>query len=320
MQLHVTARQIAPTITPTCQCKGMSVCTSTSMASFMLRAPRRVHHRTSPWYTYAQTVYQGSPPLPFDVSRLELLYPALLPTQVCTVASHMNEALLRPFVKECTASLCAEWMPKSPPSTAAAKAFAANRTYIRIPAPSDINRGAFGHAVILQSRRRASLGSNTWVEVTRHSDPAEGRNGYGCWLYPAVGSGVWVNTRRLRTWATRRHSWSDLRSNDSAYAAMVAHGGWDAFEILRSHGRAMGWMQMGPTAGSHELVLTDTQCLHGNGDDVGLTSGCIPFHHSRGPRTGWNASNVCRCLAKDGPLSSSTLLNCAATQTTAVYE
>lgn len=52
----------------------------------------------------------------------------------------------------------------------------------------------------------AEFGSASWVEVTREANSnAEGAFGYGCWFYPAVGSGIYLSTGELAP----RESWID---------------------------------------------------------------------------------------------------------------
>ena len=296
---------------PTCRCKGAGLCTATQLAAFMLRAPSTVYDPRSPWMGYARAVYRAYVRVPLELRRFELLYPALLPVASCTLGPPATSGSSgTPFrLPLCNASRCARWLPNPRPSAQDVASFAANRTFIRTPAAAESDRRAFGHAVVLQRRipDRLPLPRYSWVEVTRHREPKEGAADYGCWYYLAKGSGVWVFTRRLLSWRDRRNAWSALRAwtgrahgsalGDSAYAKEVAARGWTGFEIVRSHGNAMGWHELGPTAGSHELVLAPPSCMH---QPSGLQTGCTPVP----TRAGWNASLPCVCRSME-------LLNCA---------
>ena len=318
---------------PTCRCQSASVCTSTGLASFMMQIPTQIHDRSSPWLSYMRAVYRGDVglPLPLDLSRFELFYPALLPVAPCfDGATGVSAASSLPLARQCSATYCSAWLPNPLPAADAVATFAANRSFIRIAASSVVESlHDFGQAVALQARapERAPLSRYTWIEVTRYAEPAEGRNDYGCWYYPAVGSGVWVSTKRLLSWQRWRNAFSALRawtgqppggsSGDARFAAEAAKRGWTAFEIVVSHGRASGWRELGQTVGVRELVKMDASCMTpsetyppphrsggggGGGEREETASGCTPVPM----RAGWNASRECACVR-------ARLINCEGT-------
>lgn len=318
----------APGISPhsaSCSC-DFSVCNAADLADFILRLPRAVLRRSSPIYSYLRNVYHAEVPLPFDVRRLEAFYPSLLPTAPCTVTPNPQSTRSSPrqrsmqFKPSC-AALCGAWTPNPRPTAARLADFLANRSFIRValgasPAPtlgSAAARQPFSHAVALQPPpQRRKPWRHSWVEVLRLADTQssrpEGVGDYGCWLYPARGTGVWVHTGRSAVWSTWGHAWATVlqatgtRTHDDApFARTAASKGYDSFQILRSHGRAWGWVELGETAPTHELVLATAPCMRRK---ARLPSGCVPVE----VRTGPNASLPCGC---DG--TSYALLNCAGT-------
>ena len=88
-----------------CVCPSLAVCTAGGLASALLRLPENVSSAESPWYWYLSNVYRGSlPPPPLRLrDRLQVLYPALLPTPVC-LHPPRNSTL-----PECSAGVCDAW-------------------------------------------------------------------------------------------------------------------------------------------------------------------------------------------------------------------
>ena len=146
-------------------------------------------------YGYLQTVYHESlPPLPIELrSWLELLYPALLPTQVCLQTPRRPEALRLPL---CAADACAAWLPGPPPGEQRVADFLAGRTFIWTAAVGGESRRPFGHVVALQpplALRRSASAQLGWVEVLRRkASVPEGWNNSGCWFHQARPSSTHV--------------------------------------------------------------------------------------------------------------------------------
>ena len=151
-----------------CHCADFAVCTAESLASVLLRLPPTVTSRASPWYSYLQTVYHDSlPPLPITGlrERIGLLYPALLPTQVCLQTP--RAALALPL---CAADACAQWLPGPPADAQQVADFLVGRTFIWTAAVGGESRRPFGHVVALQpplAMRRPASAQLGWVEVLR---------------------------------------------------------------------------------------------------------------------------------------------------------
>ena len=150
-----------------------------------LDAPRRCPN-PAVRYGYLQTVYHDSlPRLPIELrSWLELLYPALLPTQVCLQTPRRPEALRLPL---CAADACAAWLPGPPPGEQRVADFLAGRTFIWTAAVGGESRRPFGHVVALQpplALRRSASAQLGWVEVLRRkASVPEGWNNSGCWFH-----------------------------------------------------------------------------------------------------------------------------------------
>ena len=159
-----------------------------------LDAPRRCPN-PAVRYGYLQTVYHDSlPRLPIELrSWLELLYPALLPTQVCLQTPRRPEALRLPL---CAADACAAWLPGPPPGEQRVADFLAGRTFIWTAAVGGESRRPFGHVVALQpplALRRSASAQLGWVEVLRRkASVPEGWNNSGCWFHQARPSSTHV--------------------------------------------------------------------------------------------------------------------------------
>ena len=288
-----------------CLC-DFGLCTARDLATFMMRLPTSVRHRSSPIHEYLQSVYRVSEvPLPFRLDKLNAFYPLLLPARPCS-------SIVRPGIAaspranrashRCAAQ-CDEWLARPLPSEGAITRFLRNRSYIRIIDNStDDGTGRmypFHQVVVLQpSPARRKLPKQKWVEVTRfadtHSSRVEGMDGYGCWFYPARGTGVWVHTGSTMVWPTWGSAWQTVKEtigervhDDARFAGVAASRGHDSFQIIRSHGRVWGWEELNETAPSHELVIARPACMHG----VGRLHGCVPVEL----RTGLNASRPCGC-------------------------
>ena len=151
-------------------------------------------------YGYLQTVYHDSlPRLPIELrSWLELLYPALLPTQVCLQTPRRPEALRLPL---CAADACAAWLPGPPPGEQRVADFLAGRTFIWTAAVGGESRRPFGHVVALQpplALRRSASAQLGWVEVLRRkASVPEGWNNSGCWFHQARPSSTYVQQASL---------------------------------------------------------------------------------------------------------------------------
>ena len=299
-----------------CDC-GFGVCTPQELASFMLRLPTSVKRRSSSIYAYLRTVYRTDElELPYSLDRLEAFYPRLLPVQPCSVARRPATRSHASHLSPVCSKLCSEWLAKPTPAAEAVASFMRNRSFIRVVGDgSDGDSPSlypFSQIVAFQpppSLRK--LRKHAWVEVTRfadtHSPRMEGSNGYGCWFYPARGTGVWVHTGSSLVWPTWmiasrevREATGKRRYDDSPFAQFAATRRHDSFQIKRSHGRVWGWHELNETAPSHELVIVRPECMNG----TRRLRGCIPGEL----RTGPNASAHCACDA-----SHHDLLQCAGT-------
>ena len=171
-----------------CHCADFAVCTAEGLASVLLRLPSTVASRASPWYSYLQTVYHDSlPPLPITGlrERINLLYPALLPTQVCLQTP--RAALALPL---CATDACAQWLPGPPAGAQQVADFLVGRTFIWTAAVGGESRRPFGHVVALQpplAMRRPASAQLGWVEVLRRkASVPEGWGNSGCWFHQVL--------------------------------------------------------------------------------------------------------------------------------------
>ena len=196
------------------QCFCFSTCTLEDANAFLNLLPTWIEDSSSPWLPYLRAVY-GDVPLPFDFSRLHFFYhnddlwrkkfSVEWPMAPCPVNmkrftfSHSfditkNESYA---YNRCSEEVCRRWRPS------------AARKHGRPQAASEVlhfsgeTRG-ISTASMLYSRfggtfslGRSTFPSNSWMEVIRSPTPAsrpEGTANYGCWFFPAAGSGIWLNT------------------------------------------------------------------------------------------------------------------------------
>lgn len=280
----------------------------------MLRLPAHVKKQSSPLYAYLRAVYNAELSLPFDVRKLEAFYPGLLPTEPCIDDAQPSDCQ-KDRSELCTAE-CSSWQQRPAPDAATIEAFLVNRSFIRTTSTGAANSvHPFGHVVALQSPppKRKAVPQRSWAEVTRladtYSSRAEGMNDYGCWLYPARGTGVWVYVGSSLVWPTWKTAHTTARqvtnfkqpvTSDELFARIAAARGFDSFQIVHSHGRTWGWLSLGETHPAHELVLVGhPSCMQST---VRLRSGCLPEGVEL--RTGPNASVPCVCDGRraDAPL------------------
>lgn len=138
---------------------------------------------TTAWQQYLRIVYgeeqSSTPPadLLLDLRNLEVLYPALLPTQPCGGQRY------RP---KCAAQECAQWLkPVSMTSRRAAAIAARNRSFLL--STDGVRGGAWRSAEFVLSQApvaaRSAHPSGSWVEVVRRATDLS-RDREGRLLFP----------------------------------------------------------------------------------------------------------------------------------------
>ena len=143
----------------------------------------------------------------------------------------------------------------------------------------------------------------------------EGRE-YGCWLWPARGSGIFVHIGRTLIFHSRPHAEESgfgvkarvynrkhgfnvtvrLRGNDCMYARVARERHLDSLQILHANRNIFTGQKTEPAS---ELVLTAPGCVHTNRL---LTHACPPVEL----RAGLAAAYPCTCSADQAD----TVLNC----------
>ena len=143
----------------------------------------------------------------------------------------------------------------------------------------------------------------------------EGRN-YGCWFWPAKGSGIFVNVGRTQIARHRAHAEElgygartqvfnqqygrnvtvRLRGNDCMYARVAHERQLDSVQIMRANRLVFAGQNTEPVA---ELVIAAADCVH---PTRLLTQACPPLEL----RTGVDAQKTCACYGA----RTHTLLNC----------
>jgi len=205
---------------PPCSC--FSTCDVASATAFKQAIPEQIETPDSAWYGYLRAVYGPSLTLPFDLGRVNFFYhhddqtwarrfPRVeWPMSSCRIpvpTMNLHTGLSVVEVPRCDVTVCSRWLqPKDTQHQPAV--FAISQTCAMPNADYNESVGVviFGEPIsagAVASRSdlgRHLVGQSEWAEVIRGSDDMifppghEGVNGYGCWFFPAIGSGIWVNT------------------------------------------------------------------------------------------------------------------------------
>ena len=141
----------------------------------------------------------------------------------------------------------------------------------------------------------------------------EGRH-YGCWFWPARGSGIYLNIGRSPHFLRRTEAahggfgtfvltnrsrgsrkplplssaWLDPQI-DTNYAAAARLAGYDSIQVLHANGILFG--DAGATSPASEIVLATDDCVKG----TALTGPCLLGSSSKLLRRGLAASEPCAC-------------------------
>lgn len=284
----------------------------------------------SPWYAYLAAVYGSAPTLPVRLDRLNYFHHNDLLEQDATgegTAAPVGPVgpCRRPHNSElaCSWEECSRWLSpallRSPPSPPRRYSVVIPSLFVRRETRSmgslvfeepavRPNRHILDAALpsiaqANQLRGRLTVGGG-WREVIRrnHRPEREGVDSYGCWLWPAQGSGIWVSLgrslilhRKDTAEATLRSSWLSNTSIDhnasrlrmrrlparERFTVQAADLGYDSVQIQYNFGGGLGQWP--------EIVLTQSECMFGS-QPLGT---CLP--HSVEVRTGWSAELPCSC-------------------------
>ena len=221
------------------------------------------------------TVYGGRVRLPFDLQRLEMFYPGLLPTN-----SHLCRRASPWFAKPplsvdaaeqlppCSAEECDGWL-RPPEQVYISQSptivyrdhtyfpgWARRSSHLWTPIqlrwgekdyyaqlPINVTRSrlqlAANHLFVgMQPRNRHFYADDSWIEVMRVTmgNRSECVPFYGCWFWPLAGSGVWVNVgRSLRIKETWEAKQKYNVSHDLGFANLTRSHGFDSMQLL--HGQ-----------------------------------------------------------------------------------
>jgi len=176
--------------------------------------------------------------------------------------------------------------------------------------------------------------NNTWVEVTRtnlHGYLEEGVDFYGCWFYAALGTGIWINTKRtvhvpsrFRASSMLAEQWLALHGLDpssyktnsfqvklTAPAALKLVPPRALLPHVKEHfpffAHALGYdtvQSMTDSSGFRELIVTSVECMQA----LHPLGTCAP--PGIDTRAGWGASRSCTCVNES---SGAFALNCDGT-------
>ena len=300
----------------------------------MWHMPRVVWSADSPWLGYVSAVYGSVPPLPLNLSTFHWFYHrhskwplgVEWPMPTCfkngTVAGHWPP---------CAPAVCARWRERRPPgedgpgrsysvahfrdgvSSRGSCIFRLERTRFASAATSASEEARVGAANTLLGH--AVQPSGRWVEVYRRVRSREGTRGYGCWFFPARGSGIWLWLGRTfplhykhNVRALMRH-WEANRTIDHAASAAERRAApvGESFPIVAAElGLRSVQVQFNFNRQFSEIVVVDRACMWRNES----LRACAP--DSLGLRVGWYDASTgddrrIGCLCND----SVPVLNCA---------
>jgi len=338
---------------PQCQC--FPLCTAGHVLSLYRRLPMGVTNSSSPWYGYLTKVYgKGEVPLPFDLRKLQLFFPGLLPTSTHLCRARVISGLPvvgnltdgEPLLPTCPQTDCSGWVRTAEEADADPlvqrlhpRGWARGSSHIWTPITqrwmggeqeqrdqhdprwSRIDQSRLQLSgrhlfVALQMRSRQFFEDNTLVEVIRigmgSRKFSEGGN-YGCWFYPARGSGIFVNVGNSLRTRSKLEAAAQLGTppHDEFLPNATRARGFDSLQILHGGPQYGGsnFRYHESTMPTFELVLTFPGCVTlGSWKKwTNLTGPCVPV----ATRSGWNASRPCHCDPAASPL-----LNCLSTSAT----
>ena len=324
---------------PPCSC--FSTCDVASTAAFKQAIPEQIETPDSPWYGYLRAVYGPSLTLPFDLGRVNFFYhhddqtwarrfPRVeWPMSSCRIpvpTMNLQTGLSVVEAPRCDVTACSRWLqPKD--AQHQPTMFAISQTHAMPNADYNESVGVvmFGETIgagAVASRfdlGRHPVGQGEWAEVIRRSDDMifppghEGTNGYGCWFFPAIGSGIWVNTGKTLQLRYRKDiafggggdivsRWLQMHSLASEQNFTKQAG------TVELSSEAMGLLPPGMHRETfpimaHELGYDSIQIQ--NGGELVMTSiecmfqsrpirACAPAE--LGVRFGWMAAEVCCCV------------------------
>ena len=337
-------RELRPCARPGYERGCFSVCNISQVAALLLRLPT-LDAPQGVWWRYLRRVYSGyPPPLPFDLRDLEVLRLDYLPMKPCISSSisAAKSAISQPTsdtasLNACNTVVASEhdslhaqstcngpggWLTslRPEPSRREVNAFIANRSWL---GSRPYSLGFAGFQRPHEERKIVSNGS--WVEVarrpvlcSRHKRHVlrhipcdaemfpEGSRGYGCWLVPAIGSGVFVNVGRTAAFSSRREARLaglrfSVRSDprlDELIGNSTRTSGFDSLQLLRGNSLPYGER----TLRASELLLVAAGCMERLTPLPGV---CVPVQL----RSGWQAKVACSCQDSVGGERAHTL-NC----------
>jgi len=235
--------------------------------------------------------------------RLRFSQHSVMPHRV-----HAPLVSLRPLGSQCGHAVCKKWLEDPSKARSRPRAMQVLHSFI-MPGEDNTTRGA-----VLFERVVGTVPSHSWLEVMRmrtpqlRQDHGEGVDGYGCWLFPARGSGIWINTgesfRAPTEWALYHNNsaslktmwgrWSQDHPLDAARSVQRAHK--ERYPAW-AHSLGLTTVQLGArhltgpwkTGTSHaQLVITTDVCTEGRKP----LRTCMP---STDLRSGSAANRPCLC-------------------------
>ena len=151
----------------------------------------------------------------------------------------------------------------------------------------------------MQPQHRRFYPNHTWVEVIRVGQGIQSSSSirpfYGCWFWPLVGSGVWVNVGRTLAIVSPHGAGAEAR-HDQLFANVTVKRGFDSMQVMKGQQNYGGSKQRyhmltGPTM---ELILASGQCHSAANFERGA---CVPVPL----RAGLHAEQPCECSEDAAP-------------------
>lgn len=282
-----------------------ALCSDTDIIDFHARLPV-ILDPSSPWMGYLTVVYGSPPVLPFDMQSISAFYPGILPTHIdnCTgykEFAHNSKPLA--YADASNATSCDGYLSetrRAEPRPTIIRSFIGSRATLNALLADD----PFAIFLGIQPMPRWPYSSYEWVEVLRVGSWTQEDRMYGCWFWPARGSGVFVNMQAtIAVSNIDNASRNGFGRNDRKWAQELKTREVQSMQVLHTHPHLhMGVHQW--ASPPFELVLASTPCMQ----RIDVTSACV---HDLTLRGGWNANAPCKCQGHPRQMYAKDTIHCS---------
>lgn len=282
-----------------------ALCSDIDIMRFHAHLPV-VRKAPSPWIDYLATVYGTPPTLPFDMQSISAFYPGILPTRIdnCTghkEFAHRSDPL--PYDDASTATGCDGYLwetRREEGRPTIIRSFIGSRHTLR----SMLAEDPFAIFLGLQPMPRTPYSSYEWVEVLRVGSWTKEDKMYGCWFWPARGSGVFVNLQAsIAVSNIDNASRAGFSRNDRMWSQELVTRRRQSMQVLRTHPHLHQGMNQWISP-PFEIVLASLPCIERQNVENACVSGLVL-------RGGWTAKTSCTCQGQPGLFYARDTMHCS---------